>query len=659
MKLFSIFEDENGEQLEVADKQARESITDINQTLGELVENNIINDSIIENGEWYSNSTDSAYKRIKLGVIKSNYSYTIFNNSQDIECIVCYYRNGVRSDYHTVGANTSYTIKDEDARLYFQKQGVAITNNMVTSNFVVQLNSIGKETADINSNLSGSQVDVAYKSHFGVLTANAGRYGYEWNNLTKGQYTLKATNTDNSLYIYVGYKRNGELSTLGNIAPHETKEFVFNAQENDTILMWLDSGMSTNIFSNVSLLSWQIGKEVDNINDSLSEYGLVNIFDRGKLRQGYYDCSSGKTINDFVNNNNNVSTNPYICNGGDTIHLIMDRTKTYGNNIIAFYDNNNNYISYSRLDGNYTEHKCIAPTNATKFTFMCYSTNTSISSLGNIYLYVNNAIDKLKADLPISVRENTAPRCILTDNKDTITSEYGFTYESLSAMLNDGSYVKYIRDKDYIRLTDLSGATFNLVFNINTYKNYGDNSVGSHIDLISQHSIPASYGWQMRTENTNNGTSAETSPYLASINMIDNLKQYFDNNIPAKLKSHIVTKRLLLPTRYSESGTLTDDNSWKWTDLGKMWLPFEEEIAGKNVWSTKQWQGGLRQYPCFQDGSQITKNLGENGSRNSWWTASAHSGSTTYFVYVSIAGDIAGNSASHTWLAVPLCMRFK
>lgn len=36
MKLFSIFEDENGEQLEVADKQARESVTDINQTLDGL-----------------------------------------------------------------------------------------------------------------------------------------------------------------------------------------------------------------------------------------------------------------------------------------------------------------------------------------------------------------------------------------------------------------------------------------------------------------------------------------------------------------------------------------------------------------------------------------------------------------------------------------------
>lgn len=132
---------------------------------------------------------------------------------------------------------------------------------------------VEKKFDQVNSNLSGSQVDVAYKSHFGVLTANEGRYGYEWNNLTKGQYTLKATNADNSLYIYVGYKRNGEVSSLDNIAPRETKEFVFDAQENDTILMWLDSAMSTNIFSNVSLFSWQIGKEVDNVNESLGSLG--------------------------------------------------------------------------------------------------------------------------------------------------------------------------------------------------------------------------------------------------------------------------------------------------------------------------------------------------------------------------------------------------
>ena len=65
--------------------------------------------------------------------------------------------------------------------------------------------------------------------------------------------------------------------------------------------------------------------------------------------------------------------------------------------------------------------------------------------------------------------------------------------------------------------------------------------------------------------------------------MINKLQEYFDTNIPNKLKSHIVQKRLPVPTRYSDSGTLTDDTGWEWKNLGYMWLPYEEEVAGKGV----------------------------------------------------------------------------
>ena len=90
-----------------------------------------------------------------------------------------------------------------------------------------------------------------------------------------------------------------------------------------------------------------------------------------------------------------------------------------------------------------------------------------------------------------------------------------------------------------------------MIFNINTYKDYGDTSVGNHIDLISENLIPSSQGWQMRTENTNNGTSDVPNPFLASTNMINKLSTYFTNNIPDGLKTHIVTKRILVPNRYS------------------------------------------------------------------------------------------------------------
>lgn len=274
---------------------------------------------------------------------------------------------------------------------------------------------------------------------------------------------------------------------------------------------------------------------------------------------------------------------------------------------------------------------------------------------------VKAEFDQVKNDLNVvfNTREIDAPRCVLTDNKNTITSDYGYSYSDITNMLINGDWRKYIKNGDYIRLTTLNNEVFNLIFNINTYKDYGDTSVGSHIDLISEHLISSSQRWQMRTENTNNGTVDNPNPFLASTNMIDKLSTYFTDNIPDGLKSHIVTKRLLAPKRYSDSGTLTDDNGWDWKDLGKMWLPFEQEVTGRQVWGSREYQGGLRWYPCFQDGTQLTKRLGENGDRSNWWTASAYSGNSTNFVNVSTNGTINNRSASHTWLAVPLCMRFK
>ena len=287
---------------------------------------------------------------------------------------------------------------------------------------------------------------------------------------------------------------------------------------------------------------------------------------------------------------------------------------------------------------------------------------TTATSAGNA---VREQIAELKGDLSdlttnvMFTRNYDAPRCILTDSKNIITSDYGLTYTDLSNMLTNGDWRKYIKNGDYIRLTTLNGETFNMIFNIDTYKNYGDASVGSHIDLISEHLIPSSDGWKMRTDNTNNGTEYIANPFLASGNMIDKLSTYFEENIPSELKNHIVTKRLLVPKRYTAEGTIADDNGWYWTYLDKMWLPFEQEVTGRKVWGSIESQGGLRWYPCFHDGTQLVKKLGETGVRTAWWTASAISSDSTAFVYVSNYGPINAEVASHARFAVPLCMRFK
>lgn len=266
------------------------------------------------------------------------------------------------------------------------------------------------------------------------------------------------------------------------------------------------------------------------------------------------------------------------------------------------------------------------------------------------------------ADIDVNTLYSDKPKCVLYDNKGVITSEYGFAYDSLSEILQNDTWQGKIKNNDYIRLTTLNDETFNLIFNINTYKNYGDegNIVDYHIDLISEHLIPSSIGWQMRLDNSNNGTSSEESPYLASTNMIEKLQQYFENNIPDELKNHIIDKRALVPTRY-DYYSLEDDNERKWESLGKMWLPYEIEVFGFVDQGTIGWQGGLRHYPCFHDGSKIVKRNGETGDRCWWWTASAKSKSTNTFVAATAGGSVYNALVNEEILniGVPLCMRFK
>ena len=93
-------------------------------------------------------------------------------------------------------------------------------------------------------------------------------------------------------------------------------------------------------------------------------------------------------------------------------------------------------------------------------------------------------------------------------------------------------------------------------------------------------------------------------------------------------------------------------NSIHQKDVEKM-----EYLINDGVWSTKSYQGGLSLYPCSQDGSQIVKKLGETGSRYNWWTASADSGNSAYFVYVDSSGYIGYSTAFNSGLSVPHCKR--
>lgn len=235
-------------------------------------------------------------------------------------------------------------------------------------------------------------------------------------------------------------------------------------------------------------------------------------------------------------------------------------------------------------------------------------------------------------------------------------ANYSDPWAWIQARLNAHN-VDGLRVGDYIHLQVGSELHKAEIAGINTYRRTGDSGhvVGYHIDWITRDCYSQTV--QFNTSNINNGTAAEASPFLAS-----NLKKWLDSTLypllPQAVKNVIKTKRILAPTRYSASGSLTDDNSRAWKDFDKLWVPLETEIFDCIVWSTKGYGNGQAvQYPIFANSYEHRmKGAGPDGGRAYWWTASAGSGSATLVVFVGGTGDSTNTGASYAF-RVPVCFR--
>ena len=297
-----------------------------------------------------------------------------------------------------------------------------------------------------------------------------------------------------------------------------------------------------------------------------------------------------------------------------------------------------------------------------EFEYVNKDSYIEICSLISSILYDDSSID-IKSN--IKDIENRAPINLLTvESNGTVTSDYGYTLADLRSMIRSSDCDKYLKDEDTITLKTTDGYTHVLQANIDTYYNYGDSAVGHHIDFIAKDLIPYSYGVRMRTTNTNNGTESIANPYLSSTEsgcVLKFLESYL-TKIPSAFQNYMITKRMLLPSRYSASSTtLTDDTGWYWGELPKLWIPFECEVSKTIVWSTKGFNGGCHHYPIFNKGRNIVKLCQKSASdysRASWWLGSAVSGNSTNFCYVHSYGYFSYHNASITWLGVPLCLRF-
>jgi len=209
---------------------------------------------------------------------------------------------------------------------------------------------------------------------------------------------------------------------------------------------------------------------------------------------------------------------------------------------------------------------------------------------------------------------------------------------------------------DYIPIT-MNGQTVKMqVAGIDTYYRTTDQQLSHHIDFISKDCFNQPVKWN--TTNTNNGTSAENSPYMVS-NLHTFLTTTLYGYLPTEVKAVISNKRMLMEYRYSASGALSDSTSWDWKDLGPLWVPTEYEVFDSCIWGTKGWsQGQAIQYPIFANSYlHRIKGQGNGGGRCRWWLASVTGGSSTSCVYVTSSGhsDHWGNASGE--LCVPVCFR--
>lgn len=246
------------------------------------------------------------------------------------------------------------------------------------------------------------------------------------------------------------------------------------------------------------------------------------------------------------------------------------------------------------------------------------------------------------------------------------------------ARKNAGNYAG-MHVGDYIPITCSNGYVLKAqIAGINTYTGYGDQQVGNHIDFICKEL------WNdlhvMNKVNCNNGNANSPSPFLASdlnywlnsmSGTVPNSKSdpsvttevdYTTDGVlyylPDKLKNQIITKRILLPSRYTADSVLTSDNSWAWQSTDKLWIPSEVEVYGAPCWGDSGYgAGGFVQYPLFACNMNRAKLRCASKDRYNWWLLSARFGNSTSFASVNAVGNAYYNPATATYIAAPVCFR--
>lgn len=237
-------------------------------------------------------------------------------------------------------------------------------------------------------------------------------------------------------------------------------------------------------------------------------------------------------------------------------------------------------------------------------------------------------------------------------------STWDETYTALSA--KKCSELGFLRLGDYLDVTLTSAAytqqqTLRFVAaDVDPYYQCGDTAISSHhiafvasvpIAVASSVTGAANTSYlQWNTSNTNNGTSSQAAPYMAS--NLHAWEQKLASVLPSALSSALLEPRFLLETRYSSSGSLTESTGWAWNTVGKIWSLSETEVYGQLMWGTKVWSvGASAQFALFRHNRWRL-----NGGRGTWWLRSVRDGSSSNVCLVDDHGAATSNGATNVWV---------
>lgn len=235
-------------------------------------------------------------------------------------------------------------------------------------------------------------------------------------------------------------------------------------------------------------------------------------------------------------------------------------------------------------------------------------------------------------------------------------SDYTDEAEWFNARVIAGNFTG-IRPKDYFDITLTDGKVFRYrVMGFDHDLNAIDSEVVKHhVDMCPDQVWPDSVVWN--STNTNQGTSSEKRPYLAS-----NLHSWEINTfyplLPSKWRNVIANRRVLLEERYSSSSALTASTGWSWADMGKIWSLSETEVYGQCVWGTKGYSVGCdSHYSLFfpDTASRIRRN--HSDSRYSWWLRSASGRDSANVCFVTSNGNANTYAASYAGIRALPCFR--